>query len=314
MVTVIIPNYNHAAYLDQRINSVFNQSYKNIEVIILDDNSTDDSRQVIDKYRANTKIKHIIYNQVNSGSPFIQWKNGIDLAEGKYVWIAESDDYADPAFLETVMGEMERDQEVVFCYVASNIIENEKLNEASKPWLYYNKLFNTNRWLSNFKNDGKQELINYMGGFCTIINASSCVFLKSAFPAENKNIYKFKYCGDWLVWIEMCLKGKVAYINEPLNYFRIHKKSTINKFSSIKKAKELYQCLLRARFLTKGESIIPDETLEIVFHMWTYNSLYFFFKNFRFSLLTLHSRLDKNLGYKIFSLFKNYYNIKFNKV
>src|SRR5476649_961009 len=100
MVSVIIPNYNHEPYLEQRINSVLNQTYKNIEVIILDDNSTDSSRQVIERYRADTQIKHIVYNHTNSGSPFIQWKKGIDLAKGKYIWMAESDDYSDLTFLE----------------------------------------------------------------------------------------------------------------------------------------------------------------------------------------------------------------------
>ena len=96
-VSVIIPNYCHAKYLDQRIQSVLNQTYQNFEVIILDDCSPDGgaSKAVIEKYRNNSHVSHIVYNENNSGSPFKQWKKGADMAQGELLWIAESDDYAD---------------------------------------------------------------------------------------------------------------------------------------------------------------------------------------------------------------------------
>src|SRR5207342_1807970 len=100
-ISVIIPNYNHAFYLKQRIDSVIQQTYSDFEIIILDDASTDNSRDVIEKYRHYPKVKHIIYNESNSGSTFSQWQKGIELASGKYIWLAESDDVADSTFLET---------------------------------------------------------------------------------------------------------------------------------------------------------------------------------------------------------------------
>ncbi|MDO5340840.1 MAG: glycosyltransferase family A protein [Bacteroidia bacterium] len=70
LVSVIIPNYNHARYLDQRIQTVLNQTYQNFEVIILDDKSTDNSLEVIAKYKVNPHISQIVINEQNSGSPF----------------------------------------------------------------------------------------------------------------------------------------------------------------------------------------------------------------------------------------------------
>ena len=86
-VSVIIPNYCYAAYLEQRIDSVLSQTYQDLEVIILDDNSPDDglSRMVIEKYRENPHVSHIVYNDENSGSTFKQWDKGISLAEGEYM-------------------------------------------------------------------------------------------------------------------------------------------------------------------------------------------------------------------------------------
>lgn len=84
-VSVIIPNYNHALYLKQRIDSVLNQAFQAFELIILDDCSTDNSREIIEQYRDNPKVSQIIYNQENSGSVFKQWIKGIELCQGDYI-------------------------------------------------------------------------------------------------------------------------------------------------------------------------------------------------------------------------------------
>ena len=78
MVSIIVPNYNHAPYLEQRFDSIYNQTYQDFEVIILDDCSTDASKSIIEKYRNHPKTKHIVYNSSNSSSPFKQWNKGID--------------------------------------------------------------------------------------------------------------------------------------------------------------------------------------------------------------------------------------------
>ena len=102
-VSAIIPNYNHATFLKQRIDSVLNQSLSVYEVIILDDCSTDKSLDVINEYINHPLVRHVIINEKNSGSPFLQWQKGIDLAKGDWIWIAESDDYADINFLLKMM-------------------------------------------------------------------------------------------------------------------------------------------------------------------------------------------------------------------
>ena len=72
-ISVIIPNYNHARYLDARLESVLNQTFRDYEVIILDDKSNDNSLEVIDRYKNNPLITQIVINEENSGSPFNQW-------------------------------------------------------------------------------------------------------------------------------------------------------------------------------------------------------------------------------------------------
>ena len=74
-VTVVTPNYNHARYLPQRLDSILAQTYQDFELIILDNASTDNSREVIESYAKDPRVK-AIFNAKNNGSTFKQWKLG----------------------------------------------------------------------------------------------------------------------------------------------------------------------------------------------------------------------------------------------
>lgn len=76
-VSVIVPNYCHAPYLEQRIESILQQTFQDFELILLDDCSTDGSREILERYRNHPKVSGIFYNERNSGSPFKQWKKGL---------------------------------------------------------------------------------------------------------------------------------------------------------------------------------------------------------------------------------------------
>ena len=69
-VSVIIPNYNHSTFLTERIDSILNQTYQDFELIILDDCSIDNSVSIIESYRNNEHVTHIVLNEQNTGSTF----------------------------------------------------------------------------------------------------------------------------------------------------------------------------------------------------------------------------------------------------
>ena len=104
LVTIIVPNYNHQAYLTLRLESIFSQTYSNFEVILLDDASTDDSASVLREFHQRYPQKSTLdINEENSGGVFHQWEKGLNLARGDIVWIAESDDWCTENFLETLV-------------------------------------------------------------------------------------------------------------------------------------------------------------------------------------------------------------------
>ena len=125
MVSVILPNYNHELYLQQRIESILNQTFHDFELIILDDCSTDESRQVIEAYRVHPKVTKIIYNNQNSGNTFRQWKKGIEEAKGQFIWIAESDDYCNDTFLEYMIIPFRENPSISICQCNSDWVDEQ---------------------------------------------------------------------------------------------------------------------------------------------------------------------------------------------
>ena len=83
LVSVVVPNYNYKRYLNLRIQSILQQTYQNIELILLDDASTDGSEEVLSDYQDHAKVSHILLNEHNTGNPFKQWFKGMQLAKGK---------------------------------------------------------------------------------------------------------------------------------------------------------------------------------------------------------------------------------------
>src|SRR5580704_3035040 len=112
-ISVIVPNYNHARFLPKRIESIIHQTFQDFELILLDDCSSDDSRSILAQYAGDPRVR-IEFNRENSGSTFKQWNRGVRLAQGKYVWIAESDDYADPQLLERLVAILEANPAVAY--------------------------------------------------------------------------------------------------------------------------------------------------------------------------------------------------------
>lgn len=210
-ISVIVPNYNHAPYLRQRLDSIFNQSYQNFEVIILDDNSSDNSRDIIEEFRSHRQVVQIIYNETNSGSTFKQWDKSIQLASGGLIWIAESDDWCEPGFLETLIKAFEENSNCVLAYVQSYAVNGEGEIFWQPPY------DQPSRYM-----EGKEYIGQYLARSNSIFNASMALFRKETFYRASKDYTSFRFSGDWLFWTEIARQGDVFISDRLLNYFRSH--------------------------------------------------------------------------------------------
>lgn len=247
LVSVIIPNYNHAKFLEQRIESVLNQSYSNFEIIILDDRSTDNSVAIIEKYKENEHVSHIVINQENSGSTFKQWKRGFELSSGKLIWIAESDDACSPELLQTLVLEFEKDSQCAIAFCRSNKID---IN---------GNIIGSDGIDQDIHMDGRLFIKKYLCRHNYVANASSAIFQKKTLSLIDESYSNYRGNGDWLIWIEISRCGNVAYINKPMNLFRIHNSNTTAKLTysgkSETEAVKLYKYLREKKYIGYKEEL-----------------------------------------------------------
>ena len=224
LVSVIIPNYNHAPYLHERIDSVLNQTFQDFEVIILDDCSTDNSREIIEGYRGHEKIRYIEYNEVNSGNTFVQWKKGLDQAQGDWIWIAESDDFNDNSFIEKLSSRFIDENALIF---SKSFMINEKKQIIGELPL-------NEEVAQSFSLNGKDFIKQRMLAVNFIPNASAVIFNRRTYLETRNNIENLMLSGDYHLWLLMLSIGNISYINTPLNYYRYHQQTVRNRQNNMR--------------------------------------------------------------------------------
>ncbi|NEZ54626.1 glycosyltransferase family 2 protein [Adonisia turfae] len=216
-VSVIVPNYNHAAYLPKRLESIYQQTFQDFEVVILDDCSKDNSREIINAYRERPNT-HILFNAKNTGSPFAQWRKGLAQVKGEFIWIAESDDYADPEFLEQLVPILEANPSVGLVYSRSWLVNStNKVLGDSTVWT--NDL-DPERWQHNYVNSGKAEIEQFLLQKNCIPNASAVLLRESVVRRVSLPDTNYRLCGDWLYWMRILAQSDIAFVANPLNYWR----------------------------------------------------------------------------------------------
>ena len=223
-LSVVVPNYNYEKFLYQRIYSILYQKEKISELIILDDCSKDNSRELIDEIVEKTKdyinIKKV-YNETNSGTAFKQWEKGFKEATGDYVWIAEADDYCDNKFLKTVLKPIKNDNDIVISYCDTAFIDKMG-NVILKSIKQEIDIMKTGHWDSDFVNEGSKEINDYSFLNCTIANVSSVIFKNNNYSKYFKLAGKYRQCGDWLFYVKVMNDGKISYVDKTFNYYRVH--------------------------------------------------------------------------------------------
>jgi glycosyltransferase involved in cell wall biosynthesis len=222
-VSVIVPNYRHARFLEDRLRSIFDQTYRPHEIFFLDDASPDDSVDVARRLAAAAPVPmRILVNEQNAGT-FRQWIKGLELVTGDLVWIAEADDAAHPEFLERLVPEF-YDPEVVLAYCQSAVIgsQGEKLEDN---FLAHTDDISTTRWRSRYSASGIDEVELALSQKNTIPNASAVLFRRPHRLDCAEELVNLRFAGDWLFYASQVRTGKIAYLAEALNFHRRHEQT-----------------------------------------------------------------------------------------
>lgn len=246
-VSVIVPIYNAEKYMKKCIDSILSQTLENIEIILVNDGSVDNSANIADEYsRVDRRVR--VIHQNNSG-PSVARNTGISVARGKYIGFVDSDDYIEKTMYEELFKSADKNNiQVAMCsYIENYIYKNEA--HIIKANLEQEKIYDKPRIQSNIINTfTKNE--NY--GFYSLWNK---IYLREWLIESNLKMDENRDHGeDW--WFNINVFSKIdtfIYIDKELyNYIHINSNSLMSKYRE-----NQFELFLDGRL--KMKEIIPNE-------------------------------------------------------
>lgn len=211
-VSIVLPNYNYARYLDERIRTLLDQTFGDFELIIVDDASTDDSRAVIDAFASDTRVRMQFY-KVNSGHPYQRWNDGAAMARGEYLLFAGADDRCESTLVESLVSRLDANPECGLAHARSWMIDAGGRPLRLRP--------TGTRWDHDFVAHGADEA-PFMLVKNSIPNASALLLRRSLFQTCGGFDLSYRLSADHALWVRMLSHAGVAYVATPLNGWRTH--------------------------------------------------------------------------------------------
>lgn len=256
-VSVIVPNYNYESCLNDRLKSIIEQTYKDYELILLDDASTDGSVAILRDFARKTGASLTI-NAQNSGKVFGQWQKGLEMARGQYVWIAEADDLCATDFLETMLGHVGPETSLV--YAIPQIIDGKGNISAVDYRQNYLAYASRERWVKSHDVAGREEVISALAIVCAVPNISAVVFRRGAANKAIEEAQKYSCSGDWAFYLCLAMQGRISYCHEAIAFHRRHSDSVVAKDQN-KKGETLTAEIKIVHDFARNNFDLPAETL-----------------------------------------------------
>ena len=207
--SIVIPTFNQSNFLKESLNSVFNQDFKNFEVIVVDNFSKDKTQQVIKSYK-----EKIIYRRIRNNGVIAKSRNiGIKKSRGKWIAFLDSDDYWSKSKLSKVFNYLKKKKDVdVIC---------------NNEWQIYHDSDKTRLRAVGPESKNFYKKILLYGNR----NSTSASVVKSSFLKKNNISFNekksFTTCEDYCFFLDIANKnGKFHFLNEPLGTRRFHPKSS----------------------------------------------------------------------------------------
>lgn len=229
LISIVVPVFNVESYLSKCLDSILEQTYKNIEIIVVDDGSTDLSSSICDDYaKRNTNV--VVIHKENGGLSSAR-NAGIKVAKGKHIFFIDSDDYIDKKTLEILIDSLEKNEsDISICQITDN--KNE---------------FGTKKNLTTENFSSKEALKQIFAE--QKLNTSACAKLFKRELFDSIEFPEGLIYEDFATIYKVILKAKnITACNLPLYYYRTNEESiTKTKFNKN-----------RMQFFTVSEMVIKD--------------------------------------------------------
>lgn len=228
-VSVIIPVYNGSKYIVETLMSCANQTHQNLEILIINDCSTDDSKILIEKFIATDNRFHLINNQHNLGIVG-NINKGIDLSTGDFIIALGHDDILLPQHISTMLQEIQDADSLIYCN--ADLIDGDgkvmgvQMNEQQ-----------------NQRNIDERKYRFMLGN---TINSCGLMFRRSFAMKVGKwtVLADFPHYGEWLFWIKLLTVGNIRYTKTIRSQYRRHQTNITNTFVDKKYQAKLFKFYL----------------------------------------------------------------------
>jgi glycosyltransferase involved in cell wall biosynthesis len=258
-ISVILPNYNYARYLKERVRSILRQTFRDLELLYLDDASTDNSNAVMQTFTADPRVRMHCFDQ-NSGKVYQRWNDGAKLATGDWLWFAGADDSAHPRFLERLL-------EIADLHTGAGIVHCRPMHIDTDGQIVGLRYPGTDEEVARLSRDhfnrGYQQIApltsaNY------IFTASALLLRRDAFEALGGFDTRLWLCADWHLYLELLRTYDIAFTAEPLACYRFHRQTVTITTRHIDRMLESGYCLACAYLAMKDDTRHTDDERNLV--------------------------------------------------
>jgi len=244
-VSAVVASYNHARYLQQRMDSLITQTYPDLEIIVIDDCSPDNSVEILRRYEHHPRIR-LVVRERNGGWVAVS-NQGIDLATGEFVIFTNCDDACDPRMIERLVTALQANPTAGIAFCRSKLVDSDN-NVLGDDLEYQDAPFRTICATDVLIPGARMGQFLLYG--CVISNLSAALFRRACFEAAGNLSSDYRACSDWDLFFRMAARFDIAYIAEPLNLFRQHATTIRSRM----KERETYQEYFRV-LLSHGASL-----------------------------------------------------------
>lgn len=203
-VSIIVPSYNRAEFIPATLDSILAQTFKDFELIFVDDGSTDDTEVILARYANHDE--RIRYIKQSNSERAVARSNGMKHAQGEYIALVDSDDIWYPQKLEKQLEILERHNDIVLCYASVNRIDFDGNRVKSAPR----------------QHQGHSGYIFFDLLMRNFIPSVTPMFRSDIFHKVGQQNTEFIPYEDWDFWLRISLHGKFFHISEPLGDYRLH--------------------------------------------------------------------------------------------
>jgi len=250
LVSVIMPSFNHARYLEDAVRSILGQTEPDLELLIVDDASTDNSRELTGRLAKEDERIRPLYRDVNGGiSP--ARNDGLRAAQGEYLALADADDIWLPHKLEKQLNLLSSFPGADIAYSDSRIIDGEGRETGA---LFSDRF--------PIPGNGTGNLLNTLS-VRNFINVQTGLVRRSVIKEENYFDPDFRWAEDWLFWLRLARTSQFVYSPEPLGLYRVHGGNSDARISAPERYRDRCRVYLEA---LHNADVLPRRVISEMFY------------------------------------------------